>query len=144
MAAQSITRKRNKQTTSTTRKPTEKQVKILDTSTEHPDLTTRQVAAICDTSHSHVIQTLQRYGIDANEVKDYTSNRDKVFSGLQHRLLQSVTDADIKEASLLQRVTAAGILYDKERLETGKSTANLGVLIAQIESLQDEIRHEDT
>jgi hypothetical protein len=129
MTAQSIDRPRKKQTTATTKRPTPKQQKIIETKTEHPDLTTREIAAIANTDHTHVIKTLQRYGIDRVEADAYTKHRTQIFSGLQHKILSTITDADIKEATLLQRMTAAGILYDKERIELGLGDATKQPLV---------------
>lgn len=123
-------------TTKTTRPPTPKQQVIIKTKTEHPDLTTRQIAAIANTDHTHVIKTLERYGTDQRDVEAYKKNRPNILAGLQHRLLVSVTDEDIKKAPLGSRILAAAQLYDKERLETGQSTTNISTLIGSIEALQ--------
>lgn len=123
-------------TTTRTRKPTPKQAKIVKVKLEHPDLTTREIAAVCDTDHSHVVKTLQTFGTSPQQVKDYTTHRTAILQGLQARIIASITDADIKDSSLLQRMSAYGITYDKERLETGKTTANIGTLVAHIEAIQ--------
>jgi hypothetical protein len=98
--------------------------------------TQADIAKTLDIDHSHVSHTLARYGIDYNRLDQFRKQRAEIFQGLQDKILSSVTDVDIKDASILQRVTAAGILYDKERLETGKSSANVAVLISQIEAMQ--------
>jgi hypothetical protein len=79
---------------------------------------------------------LQRYNIVKAETDEYVSNRAIVLQGLQHKILKSITDDDIKKTPTTQRLMAYGILYDKERLETGKSTQNVqGIyhLVAEIE-----------
>ena len=43
-------------------------------------------------------------------------------------MLNSLSEDDVKSASLLQRMTALGILYDKERLERGQSSVNISVV----------------
>ena len=58
-----------------------------------------------------------------------------------------ITDEDIKGINPLQRVVAMGILYDKERLESGKSTANINVVevtgtIADLQSQADLLRKQ--
>ncbi len=141
MTAQSVTRPRQRKSN---RKPPANTIAnhIVTLATTTPAKPV-EIAESLNTSIQHVCQTLERYGIDHKATESFRKHRAEILAGLQSKILESVDLEDIKEASLLQRVTAAGILYDKERLETGKSTANLGVLIAQIESLQDEIRHED-
>ena len=134
MAAQ---RTKPQRTTATTKGPTPKQVKILTVKAQHPDLTTRQIATLADTGHTHVIATLQRYGVDQGQVESYKQHRADLLAGIQSRILSTVTDDDIKKANLYQRVTAAAILYDKERLERGQSTSNTAVAIAAEGPLRD-------
>jgi hypothetical protein len=116
-----------RQATKHTRKPTPKQRKIIATKAANPDLTTRQVATLCDTDHSHVIKTLQAYGIDRDSLERYKSHKADILAGIQDRVLLSITDDDIKRASLLQRTTAVAQLYDKERLELDLSTSNISI-----------------
>lgn len=143
MAAQSIGMKRKKPVTTVTRKrrPTKKQENILTTKQSHPDLNTVEIATLCNTDHSHVVKTLQRYGIDYGVVPDYEKHRAQIFSGMQHRLLSSITDEDIQKTPAIQRLTGAAILYDKERLERGQSTeihdVNIRALLATVSTNQD-------
>jgi len=51
-----------------------------------------------------------------------------VFAVVGDGLLNSLSEDDVKSASLLQRMTALGILYDKERLERGQSSVNISVV----------------
>ncbi|MFA5385418.1 MAG: hypothetical protein WC364_12320 [Eubacteriales bacterium] len=127
-----ITKPKNKKTN----QPTIKQQKILQIKSEHPDLTVRQIAVLADAGHPHVVQTLQRYGINQTHLDDYKTHRADILAGLQHRLLTSVTDEDIKKTPLGSRVLAAAQLIDKERLERGQTTTNIGALIAHIEGFQ--------
>ena len=41
-----------------------------------------------------------------------------------------LTEENIKDANLVQKTTAFGILYDKERLERDKSTVNIAHAVA--------------
>ena len=115
--------------TKTTRRPTPKQERILNTKQDHPELTTREIAAICDTGHSHVIATFQRYMINQTETNDYKSHRADIFAGIQHKILASVSDEDIKKASLFQKAGVVGLLYDKEQAERGLSDNNTRPLV---------------
>ena len=47
------------------------------------------------------------------------------YKELSLRIAHTITDKDIKKASLSQRVTAMGILQDKINLKEGKSTENI-------------------
>lgn len=123
---------KKKQISKPTTKTTAKQQHIIEVKTQNPTLTVRQIAKICDTGHSHVVQTLQRYNISQAEVEDFKANRADILAGLQHRLIKSVTEEDIKKAPLGSRVLAAAQLYDKERLEVGKTTSNIAQVIFQM------------
>lgn len=48
-----------------------------------------------------------------------------MLSRLQAQIIQSITPTDLTKANLRDKVTAAAILYDKERLEMGLSTQNI-------------------
>jgi hypothetical protein len=123
------------------RKPTKpltpKQEDIIATVNHHPSLSTREVATLCKTDHSYVVQVMQRYNIQHNKIQDYKSNRVDILAGVQHRLISSITDEDIKKAPLGSRILAACQLYDKERLESGLSTGNLAVIHADIAALRN-------
>jgi hypothetical protein len=103
--------------------------KIVELKTNNPNLTTTQIGKMVDCSHVNVVHVLQRYGLAHREVKDFISNRANVFAGMQHRLLSSVTDADIKKTPVGSRVLAAAQLYDKERIERGLSNNDQPVMI---------------
>ncbi len=63
-----------------------------------------------------------------DEMKVFRLNRSDILSGLQKELL-SLTIEDIKKMTAGSRITAAAILYDKERLESNLSTSNIGMSI---------------
>ncbi len=122
--------------TTPTRKPTHTGAVIIKTKSEHPDLTTREIAAVAKCSHVNVIETLKRYGIERQPTEDFINHRADVFAGLQHRILKSITDEDIEKSPLGSRVLAVAQIYDKERLERGQSTDNVNVLVAGLRELQ--------
>ena len=69
------------------------------------------------------------FGKDSINIPAFKTHRADLFAGQQARVLQSISDADIKKASLRDKVISAGVLYDKERLERGESTENVSVSI---------------
>ena len=70
---------------------------------------------------------LKPYTAAIDSLQEIKTHRADVFTVMGQSFLDSLDADDIKAASLLQRVTAMGILYDKERLERGQSTANVGI-----------------
>jgi hypothetical protein len=131
----------NQPLTKSTRKLTDRQKVILKTKQEHPGLTVREIGAIADCTHANVIHTLKRYGINQEHLREFKSNRADILAGLQHRLLNSLTDEDIKKAPMGSRVLAAAQLFDKERLQNDLSTQNLASVhadVAAMKALQDK------
>ena len=59
---------------------------------------------------------------------------------MQERILHSVDLDAINSASLMQRAATFGILYDKERLERGQSTANVAYDSASIRDRYQELK----
>jgi hypothetical protein len=119
--------------------------KIIELKETNPALTVREIATLTNCDHSNVVRVLQRYGIVAQEVNEFKDHRAEVLAGLQHRLIQSITSEDIKKAPLGSRILAAAQLYDKERLETGKSTGNLAMITFQMptpDPVPDEFKVE--
>ena len=139
MAAESI---KPHPITKATRKPTPKQINIIKTKQEHPDLNSYQVAKLCDTDHSHVIKTLQRYEIDKQNVIHYKNNRADILADLQHKLLSSITIDEIKKAPLGTRILGMAQLYDKERLERGMSSENIQLIHADIAKIKGQVKQE--
>lgn len=87
------------------------------------NLSHEQIAKIVGCSPANVTQRLK--GMDIQDIELYKQNRADVFALLQQQIINSITPEDIKKTSASQRVTMAAILYDKERLERGQSTANI-------------------
>jgi exopolyphosphatase/pppGpp-phosphohydrolase len=67
----------------------------------------------------------ERYGIDLKHLESFKNNRADIFAGKQEQILASIDDVAIKCMPVAQRIISLGILYDKERLERGQSTANI-------------------
>jgi len=76
---------------------------------------------------------ISRYITDFEGVNDYRENRSSILADKQRILIKSITDAEVKEMNVRDRVVAFGILYDKERLENGQSTQN----VASLHSIAD-------
>jgi hypothetical protein len=70
--------------------------------------------------------------------KDYVNHRPFILQDLQRRIIQYITPAKLKKAAVNQLVWSYGVLYDKERLETGQSTQN----IAYAEAIKARDQHK--
>jgi len=123
-----------------TKRPTHKQTVILKAKQEHPELTVREVAAIADTTHPHVIRTLRRYGLETRRDLDlYKKHRADILAGVQADSVEAyhrLSDADKEKLVMKRGLVDMGIAYDKERLERDLSTANVQTVIADIEEIR--------
>jgi len=90
-------------------------------------------------SKQAVHQRLQPYRNAIDNLPAFKENRADIFAIHQQRLLNSLTDDDIKKMPPGSRMTSFGILYDKERLEKGESTSNVSVLAARLDAARKRI-----
>jgi len=96
---------------------------IIDLRKKH--LSASQIAKIVGCSKPNIVQRLHRACLSLDLTDRYRKNRAEVLGNLQRRISQSITDADLTKAGLRDKVISMGVLYDKERLETGQSTQNI-------------------
>ncbi len=71
-----------------------------------------------------------------DELSVYKDHRADILAGIQAKLLSHLDDDRLAKASAYQLVGSMGLLYDKERLERGMSTANLSTITASIAELK--------
>ena len=113
---------------------------ILDTVDDFPDkpvpiekllkwrkqgLSYDEIGSMIGRSKQAVHQRLQPYRDAIENLPAFKENRADIFAIHQQRLLNSLSDDDIKRIPPGSRFTGVGILYDKERLERDKSTDNI-------------------
>jgi hypothetical protein len=110
-------------------KTTPKQQQIINLRTQHPNASGREIARIANADPSYTIEVLQRYGLIDKTTQDFKANRADILAGLQHRLISSITDEDIKKTPVGSRILAAAQLFDKEKAELGQSTDKQPVLV---------------
>lgn len=84
------------------------------------------IAKLIGRSKQAVWQRLQPIEESLEALPDFKSCRADLLALHQQRLLSSLTGDDIKKASAYQRVGMFSLLYDKERLERGETTQNIG------------------
>lgn len=100
-------------------------------------LTLEQIAKIVKCSKQNIQQRLDAIGYNKQDLENFKETRADVFAFLQSKLINSIEHTKIKKLNPYQRIVGASILYDKERLELGKSTGRIDIhcVINQIESL---------
>jgi len=105
-------------------------------------LTYKEIGAIIGVSEQAIYQRLSIFRTSVDNLDSVKANRADTYAVVGDAVLNSVTAGDIKSASLLQRVTAVGILFDKERLERGQSSINISV-VDLTQSLADITRQRE-
>ncbi len=94
-----------------------------------------QIAAIQGVTPQAIHQKIKDLlPIPENQV--YMDHRADILSNTQLRLLAALDDDKIKKMAGDRLVWSAAVLYDKERLERGMSTANLSTITASIAELK--------
>lgn len=122
-----------------------KVLQMVEMKLRNPAVTTREIGKVVGRHHATVSRALKRYGIESKSVKDFRDNRANVLAGYQDRILRAIDDESLKKASLKDKVVSVGILYDKEALETGRSTHNVSFagIVGMIEKEEKEKKKTD-
>jgi len=111
-------------------------------------LSLKEVANVLGCSEANISLRLKDHLDDLDALDDFKQVRGDTLALYQRKLLKSLSSGDIQKASPYQRVGMFGILYDKERLERGQTTENIGYMdynraldqvIKERERLQDEL-----
>ena len=91
-------------------------------------LNNTQIAKICGCSKENIRIRLRPLLSDLASLPFYKRHRGDVLALRQKQIMDSMDEDTIEKASLKDRGIVFGILYDKERLERGKSTANVAYM----------------
>jgi hypothetical protein len=91
-------------------------------------LSNADIAKIVGIDQSGVSRRIKSIAEDIDNTKLFQKHRSSYFAFKSREILQAITSADILKAGLRDKVVAASILFDKERLESGKSTQNIAYL----------------
>ena len=86
------------------------------------NLSIDQIAKIVGCNKSNIWARLEQVGYTPQTLDQFTTNRADIFAFVQSKLLNSLDADAIQKMQPYQRVIALSVLYDKERLERGKST----------------------
>ena len=101
-----------------------------------------QIAKVLGCSDAASKQRLAAVKEELECSEGYKNNKSAYLNHKQWMLLNSLTPAIVKDMSGLQLVTGAAILYDKQRLEDGRSTGNINVN-SQHQYIQDQVGELD-
>ena len=93
----------------------------------NPNMSLSEIGQIVGRHKSNVMRCLREHEIDTKRVDSFRRMRADLLSSAQSEMLDNINPEKMEKASLKDLSIAFSILYDKERLETGKSTQNLAL-----------------
>lgn len=114
--------------------------KMLELKTVN-QLSYSEIAAIDGTTPQNIHSKIKDL-LPTEETKTYQEHRADILSNLQLKLLSNLDDDRLKKASAFQLVGAAGLLYDKERLERGQSTENIAQIHGDIAKVREMMQNK--
>lgn len=103
------------------------------------NLSLQQIADICKCSKQNIWQRLQ----DCEEFEEFSKDTAGHYEVLQHRIIRSIDDVDIKKTPMAQRVVAVGILEDKKRLIRNQATERIDIAVVSA-TIEDLMRQADS
>ena len=115
----------------------------LDLQLNH-GLSYAQMAPILGVTPSAIHRRLKHLLPDES-TQYYRDHRADILSHAQLQLLSQIDARRLKKVGIRDAVVSTGILYDKERLERGQSTANadmriLSVTLAELDAQEKKLR----
>lgn len=116
-------------------------------------LTNQEIADSQGVDRTTVWRFMDSLKAERRAIEDFRANRADVFArlqgkaiDLQFRIIESFDDGVLASLTPSQKTALAmslnavvGTIYDKERLETGKSTENVSLLTRMLDSAQDQV-----
>ena len=101
----------------------------------------KEIGKILGCTKQNVELRLRPFKAEIEALQSFKEQRADVLAVYQQKLLNSLTDSNIKRMPPGTRLTGFGILYDKERLERGQSTDNIAVeaLIEDLHNTQEQL-----
>jgi predicted transcriptional regulator len=117
-------------------KTRKRKVDVL-TAIEHKQsgLSYRDIAAIQKVTPQAIQQAIRNL-LPTQHTEQYKEHRADILANLQLKYINNIDDAQIKKNLSQRGMTDLAILYDKERLERGMSTANLLSVHADIQAMR--------
>lgn len=102
----------------------------------------KEIARELGVSHQNISKRLKKVQKDVKRFDRWKKYKADVLAWKQKEILDNLTEEDIKKASVREKAVLFGVLYDKERLERGKSTQNISIahFDAELAKLEEEER----
>jgi DNA-binding transcriptional regulator YhcF (GntR family) len=98
---------------------------ILTLAKQKPTLSQRELAKELGVSRNTVAKALDKVSDYKEEIELFRKQRGDILDEKQALILRAIDSKKVGEAKLRDLAVAAGILFDKNRLERGFSTSNI-------------------
>lgn len=95
---------------------------LIERAEANPKLSEAQIAKTFGITPQVFSRRLRQHGYARYRLKNYQKNKADIWDFYSSKILNSVTPRDIKKASLLQKMTAAGICDTKSQEAKGLMT----------------------
>ena len=102
-------------------------------------LSYRQIGKLLGISYSTVADRLKYFDTD-KKYSSFPQIRASLFQQVQEKYIETLMRKPVENSTVRDIASAIAILYDKERLETNKSTENVMTIHRIIEDLEKERR----
>lgn len=113
---------------------------IIELKLRNPEMSLSEAAKILGCSHSNIVQHLTRAGKRwseltgiTDELERFKSKRADLLAQVQKNILSNISEEEIKKASLKDKTWVFGVLYDKERIERGKTLNDKALYVVLVE-----------
>jgi hypothetical protein len=101
------------------------QKRVVEEYKQNPNLTMAELGARAGVARQTASEYLAKWGINKQEVDTFVENRNAIVKSKQAEILRALTPDKIEKATAKDLTVCYGILLDKDRLESGESTANI-------------------
>ena len=105
-------------------------------------LSKTDIAKVLGCHHSNISNRLKPYLDEIETLDVYKAHRADVIALKGKEILKNITPDKIEKASAYQLTGMYSILYDKERLERGESTANIANIHGDIAAIKAQERSD--
>ena len=98
---------------------------IISLAKREPSMSRREIAKELNVSRNTVDKALGKVSDFKKEVELFRKDRGDIIDHKTALILRAINEKKVDEAKLRDLAVAAGILFDKSRLESGLSTSNI-------------------
>lgn len=119
---------------------------IISLKIQNPNLTAAQGARILGCSRANIYDHLKKAGLTwsgvACRIESFKTQRADLLAFKQAICLENLTSEKAQKSSNRDLAVTFGILYEKERLDRGESTANVSVLSQRLDAAKRRLKEK--